>query len=312
MIKYNINLFNKNTEVFQMSEQLEDRSFKRLTDTFPVPMLKYLHVNHDRIKPYKTTLEISKNNKQFLDYVLEISENKLIDLEFHSTVLTLDHLGRYGTYKIYLRIDSKKLVYQCILCTADPISSKRQLNINENEKLEFYIVFTQEDDADEKIKILEDIINNNKKLTNTDIEIIYLTVALFMKSELSKSELLLKISELTNQIQGLSNEELYEIKLFQKAYMKKFISDDDELKEEIEKMISLSDIEAMKEIFPKESLKIKEEGIELGMEKGIEKGMEKGKLEEKIKTAEKMKKEKLDTTTIAKITGLNIKEIEKL
>ena len=295
-----------------MSEQLEDRSFKRLTDTFPVPMLKYLHVNHDRIKPYKTTLEISKNNKQFLDYVLEISENKLIDLEFHSTVLTLDHLGRYGTYKIYLRIDSKKLVYQCILCTADPISSKRQLNINENEKLEFYIVFTQEDDADEKIKILEDIINNNKKLTNTDIEIIYLTVALFMKSELSKSELLLKISELTNQIQGLSNEELYEIKLFQKAYMKKFISDDDELKEEIEKMISLSDIEAMKEIFPKESLKIKEEGIELGMEKGIEKGMEKGKLEEKIKTAEKMKKEKLDTTTIAKITGLNIKEIEKL
>ena len=288
-----------------MSEQLEDRSFKRLTDTFPVPMLKYLHVNHDRIKPYKTTLEISKNNKQFLDYVLEISENKLIDLEFHSTVLTLDHLGRYGTYKIYLRIDSKKLVYQCILFTADPISSKRQLNINENEKLEFYIVFTQEDDADEKIKILEDIINNNKKLTNTDIEIIYLTVALFMKSELSKSELLLKISELTNQIQGLSNEELYEIKLFQKAYI---ISDDDELKEEIEKMISLSDIEAMKEIFPKESLKIKEEGIELG----IEKGMEKGKSEEKIKTAEKMKKEKLDTTTIAKITGLSIKEIEKL
>ena len=129
-----------------------------------------------------------------------------------------------------------------------------------------------------------------------------------MKSELSKSELLLKISELTNQIQGLSNEELYEIKLFQKAYIKKFISDDDELKEEIEKMISLSDIEAMKEIFPKESLKIKEEGIELG----IEKGMEKGKSEEKIKTAEKMKKEKLDTTTIAKITGLSIKEIEKL
>ena len=53
---------------------------------------------------------------------------------------------------------------------------------------------------DEKIKILEEIINNNKKLTNTDIEIIYLTVALFMKSKLSKSELLLKIAELTNHV----------------------------------------------------------------------------------------------------------------
>ena len=191
-----------------MTEHLEDRSFKRLTDAFPVPMLKYLNVRHDMTKPYKTTLEITNNNKQFLDYALEISENKVIDLEFHSTVLTLDHLGRYGTYKIYLRLDSKKLVYQCILCTADPILSKKYLPINENEKLEFDIVFTREDDADEKIKILEEIINNNKKLTSTDIEIIYLTVALFMKSKLSKSELLLKIAELTNHVEGLSSEEL--------------------------------------------------------------------------------------------------------
>lgn len=111
-----------------MTEHLEDRSFKRLTDAFPVPMLKYLNVRHDMTKPYKTTLEITNNNKQFLDYALEISENKVIDLEFHSTVLTLDHLGRYGTYKIYLRLDSKKLVYQCILCTADPILSKISSN----------------------------------------------------------------------------------------------------------------------------------------------------------------------------------------
>ena len=210
-------------------------------------MLKYLHVRHDMTKPYKTTLEISKNNKQFLDYVLEISKNKVLDLEFHSTVLTLDHLGRYGTYKIYLRIKSKKIVYQCILCTADPKLSKKHLCINEKEKINFDIIFTQEDNADEKIKILEDIINNNRTLTNTDIEIIYLTVALFMKSKLTKSELLLKISELTNQVPGLSDEELYEIKLFQKAFMKKFIPNDDKLKKEIEKMISLTDIEAMKE-----------------------------------------------------------------
>ena len=39
-----------------------------------------------------------------------------------------------------------------------------------------------------------------------------------MKSKLTKSELLLKISELTNQVPGLSDEELYEIKLFQKAF----------------------------------------------------------------------------------------------
>ena len=70
-----------------MTEQLEDRSFKRLTDTFPLPMLKYLHVRHDMTKPYKTTLEISENNKQFLDYVLEISKKQSTWLRIpqHST-----------------------------------------------------------------------------------------------------------------------------------------------------------------------------------------------------------------------------------
>jgi len=184
------------------------------------------------------------------------------------------------------------------------------------KKINYDIIFTQEDNADEKIKILEDIINNNRTLTNTDIEIIYLTVALFMKSKLTKSELLLKISELTNQVPGLSDEELYEIKLFQKAFMKKFIPKDDKLKKEIEKMISLTDIEAMKKIFPKESEQLGKErekiGIQKGREQGIQKGREQGKLKEKIKTAENMKKEDIDTPIIAKITGLSLEEIEKL
>ena len=140
----------------------------------------------------------------------------------------------------------------------------------------------------------------------------YLTVALFMKSELSKSELLLKIAKLTKQVKGLSDEEIYEIKVFQKAFMKKFISDDDELKKEIEKMISIPDMEAMKQIFPKESEQLSKEKEKIGMEKGLEKGLEKGKMEEKIKTALNMKNEQMNTEMISKITGLNPEEIEKL
>ena len=140
----------------------------------------------------------------------------------------------------------------------------------------------------------------------------YLTVALFMNSELSKSELLLKIAKLTNQVKGLSDEEIYEIKVFQKAFMKKFISDDDELKKEIEKMISIPDMEAMKQIFPKESEQLSKEKEKIGMEKGLKKGLEKGKMEEKIKTALNMKNEQMNTEMISKITGLNPEEIEKL
>ena len=137
-----------------------------------------------------------------------------------------------------------------------------------------------------------------------------------MNSELSKSELLLKIAKLTNQVKGLSDEEIYEIKVFQKAFMKKFISDDDELKKEIEKMIPIPDMEAMKQIFPKESEQLSKEkekiGIEKGLEKGLKKGLKKGKMEEKIKTALNMKNEQMNTEMISKITGLNPEEIEKL
>ena len=81
-------------------------------------------------------------------------------------------------------------------------------------------------------------------------------------------------------------------------------------------MISIPDMEAMKQIFPKESEQLSKEkekiGMEKGLKKGLEKGLEKGKMEEKIKTALNMKNEQMTTEMISKITGLNPEEIEKL
>ena len=279
-----------------MAKQFEDYCFKRLVDKFPVPMLKYLLVQYDKIEPYKNKIEINNEYRIFLDYVIEISDNKLFDLEFHSSVLEIFNLGHYGAYKIYLRVDSKKYVLQCILCTADPEKSKRQLFINEYEELDLDIVFTLEDDADEKIEIMEEFINNNRVLTSTDIEIIYLTVALYMKSKLTKSELLFKIADLTNKVKGLTDDELYEIKLFQKAFMKKFISDDDELKGELEKMISINALQVMRETFPEELRQEKEEAMNVGI----------------LKTAKTMKDFGDDFEFISKRTGLSIEEIKKL
>ena len=247
-------------------------------------------------KKFSTTIEVDKNTKQFLDYVIQIYEDVLTDLEFHSGDLRIEELGRYGTYKINLRVNSKKSVHQTILCTANPKYSKRHLRINESEGMDFDIVFTQEDDADEKIKILENAISNHRQLTATDIEIIYLTVALYMKSNLSKSELLLKIADLTNQVEGLTEDELYEIKVFQKAFMKKFIPDDDELKGEIDNMISMSDIEVMRALFPKESKDERNAGIREGI----------------IKTAKRMKEENFEISDISKATELSPEEIEEL
>lgn len=54
------------------------------------------------------------------------------------------------------------------------------------------------------------------------------------------------------------------------------------------------------------------EGMAKGMAKGIEEGMEKGKKEEQLAIAINMKKEKMPTALIAKITGLTEEEINNI
>ncbi|PPS22621.1 Rpn family recombination-promoting nuclease/putative transposase [Brachyspira murdochii] len=54
------------------------------------------------------------------------------------------------------------------------------------------------------------------------------------------------------------------------------------------------------------------EGIEQGIEKGIEQGIEKGIEKEKYSLARNMKNKNMDLNLISELTGLSIKEIEKL
>lgn len=53
-------------------------------------------------------------------------------------------------------------------------------------------------------------------------------------------------------------------------------------------------------------------GMEKGKQEGLKEGMEKGKLEEKIEIARNAKAMGLDNSSISKLTGLSVKEIENL
>lgn len=81
-------------------------------------------------------------------------------------------------------------------------------------------------------------------------------------------------------------------------------------------VIELKEIEEVKTMLrsslEKYSKKLINEGIEKGMQKGIQKGIEKGILQTKTKTALALLKEKMNIEKIAEITGLTVKEIEKL
>ena len=54
------------------------------------------------------------------------------------------------------------------------------------------------------------------------------------------------------------------------------------------------------------------QGIKQGIEQGVKQGLEQGKKKENLKIAKRMLDEKIDLTTISKITGLSIQELKNL
>ena len=93
-------------------------------------------------------------------------------------------------------------------------------------------------------------------------------------------------------MEGLSKDELNEIKIFQKAFMKKFISDDDELKGEIDNMIGTSEVELIRALFPEGAADERNVGI--------------------MEVARNMKARHDDPSDISEVTGLSLEEIEEL
>ena len=56
----------------------------------------------------------------------------------------------------------------------------------------------------------------------------------------------------------------------------------------------------------------RQEGIQEGMQKGIRQGIQKGRKEAILITATRLLKEGFSVESIARVTGLSLKEIEKL
>ncbi|WP_407380980.1 hypothetical protein [Methanobrevibacter sp.] len=94
--------------------------------------------------------------------------------------------------------------------------------------------------------------------------------------------------------------------------MEKFVSEDDELIGELEKMISINALEVMRETFPEELRKEKDDAMQKGIEVGREDGIKIGSEKTIFKMAKTMKDFGADFDFISKMTGLSIEEIEKI
>lgn len=121
-----------------------------------------------------------------------------------------------------------------------------------------------------------------------------------MESSLTKSQFLLKISELSNQVEGITDKEISSIESFQELFLDRYVSDDDEFKPELERKLIQKEVDLLWELYPNGARELWEIGVKEARE------------EVRIKAARNMKKLGDNVLDISKLTCLSIEEIEKL
>ncbi len=130
--------------------------------------------------------------------------------------------------------------------------------------------------------------------------------AIFYLENSDMNDISIEIQKIINLIE---KEKPQELRLFRK-WIKHFFYGNDEISDVIEN--SITEIEEVKDMLSATLKKRDKIQFEQGKLEGIQKGMQKGKIEGKLETAKALLNKKMPVKEISEITGLSVKEIEKL
>lgn len=255
--------------------------------------------------------------KGFLETILErkidsidLSRNPILRREFKDEKLgVLDIIAKLDENEICnieLQIVDKKNIIERILYYWSRLYS-RQIKSGEDYKIlqkaivilitDFKIENLEELDYHSRWKIMED--KQGKKIILTQkLEIDIIELPKIIGKEKEQDNLLDWLYFLENPKSERVTEKMKE---------------NENLKEAVKKLDSLSEDEKMQRIADLRQKAIMDEKAiyEKGLEVGIEKGIMEGSQKEKIEIAKKMLDLKIDKETIAEATGLTEQEIEK-
>ncbi len=167
-------------------------------------LLDFLEIEYETVEAYPTEI-IEDNERRFMDYAVVIDNSYIINLEFHEGDLDEEELNRFMKYKGDTRLKSKLPVYTYIICTGNPDNSVKEYVLNKKFEYAPKIIFLSTYDADEKIAILKEKIKNKKYINKR--EKAFLVYIPFMRSKLSKFELVKTTCNLTMQLNMIPNNE---------------------------------------------------------------------------------------------------------
>lgn len=269
-----------------------------------------------KIKRILTTRIITKKGRKLiLDFLCELEDGSLLNIEFQFTGPSKYDLDRFHDYNIHSGVEYDALCETLIVSFRSSKSGQKSRKIGKTKSLTPIILYLGDIDFEEILNKIEDKVNDNSPLTNSD-EISMMLMSLLPKYK-NKKEILERICEILKKEFLFDKTKINTFKAVIKLEIKNLLTKEE--KDTFKGEIKMTP-EAM-EMLEKSFENLNEKYIQLEIEK-VERESAK-KIKEAEKKAEKAKKEgkkevakKLKAfhtpEEISKITGLTVATILKL
>ena len=167
-----------------------------------------MNIDYEIVESAKTEFTELKNKRYHLDYVGKTKDKIYIHMEFQARVPTKKELQKIFAYAALLHVQA---------ISKDPIIHQ----YSKDNVFKIKIISLKNIDGNEKINSISKKIENNEKLTIT--EILALKLMPFTSYNETTEEITLKTAQLTNKITTLTMDELNNIKYIQQAVCSKVI-----------------------------------------------------------------------------------------
>lgn len=269
-----------------MINQFNDKIHKLALRHYLNSFLKYWNINH-KIKEIYTNELFFGYVQYFADTVIELENDKILNLEYHTGNLKEENLNTHLGYAVTIKKRYDKEVITIIIITGKLEKSKTELK---TDQIEFkpLILSYENRNGFEKLKKLKLKIRNNQRLTETErLDLIFIP---FMEDEKEIEYLIYEVIDLTNKIDYISKNEKDNIKLSQYILLNKHV-ENLEMKSKMKDMINMEN-------------SIFDNFFDDAIEQGLEKGME--------KVAINLINKNMSIEEIAEITELPVEKVEEL
>lgn len=297
--------------------KIYDAILKLIILSYPDEFLSYLGVEKSIKQILHTEIITKKGRQLYLDFLCQLEDNTLLNIEFQFTGPYKNDLERFHDYNIHSECEYDSRCETLIISFRKEGSGQKTRKIGKTKSLHPEIIYLGNTDFKKILNSIENKAKINLKLTKEE-EISLMIMCLLPKYK-NKKIMLKRICKIHKKQNLFDLTKIDTFKAVIGLEIENFVNKEkrEELKGELnmtpeaEKMIEQALSEVSKKHLQLEKEELIEKGRKDGIKEGRKDGIKEGRNEEKKEIAKKLKG-KLTPTEISKITGLTVSTILKL